>query len=120
MAPWPVDGAPTEKSTEPPIGWPSDEITRQLSTWVPWRSRAVHRLPLGQQPERRCRFGFLPMPCTGAGRDLDPAMDALLALLHCREIECPPGLEVVRNDPQEHELVVIGFRQITARPGNLG
>ena len=30
-----VLGAPMENSTEPPTGWPSVEITRQLSTWVP-------------------------------------------------------------------------------------
>ncbi len=30
--------APTEKTMEPPIGWPSAEIARQLSVCVPWES----------------------------------------------------------------------------------
>ena len=30
--------SPTENTSEPPTGWPSAEITRQLSTWVPRRS----------------------------------------------------------------------------------
>src|SRR5262245_62456922 len=27
--------SPTENTSEPPTGWPSAEVTRQLSTWVP-------------------------------------------------------------------------------------
>src|SRR5262249_447397 len=33
-------GAPIENITAPPTGWPSAEITRKLSTWVPRRSAA--------------------------------------------------------------------------------
>ena len=32
-------GSPIENTSEPPTGWPSAEITRQLSTCVPRRRR---------------------------------------------------------------------------------
>jgi hypothetical protein len=47
-------------------------------------------------------------------RNLDPAMNALLAFLHDREIDGLAGLELVGEYAREHELVVIGIRQLAA------
>src|SRR5262245_2264691 len=53
-------------------------------------------------------------------RTLDPAMDALLAFLHDREVESLARLELLGKHASEHKLVVVGIGELAARPGDLG
>src|SRR5262249_9610965 len=189
-------GAPIENTSDPPTGWPSAEITRQLSTWLPREMpgrmlalTVVFSLPTGPSatgapsaPGSRCgprrrrtsgATGALNVSIKAAGgaaitapsagsarmsaacaraspaaasriksahpsaisdargrtshlreklqrrrrlgivargfarrRNLDPAMHALLALLHRRDIEHLARLEIARQEAAEHELVV--------------
>src|SRR5262245_32288935 len=76
------------------------------------RPSALRRQP---QPGRRL-FAVVRM---AARRDLDPAVHALLAFLHDREVDRLPGLEIVRERADEYELIVLAVGQLAGRPGNL-
>src|SRR5262249_31248644 len=52
--------------------------------------------------------------------DLDPAMHALLALLHDREIDGLAGLELLGERAYEHEFVIVRVGELTAGPRDLG
>src|SRR5262245_45907315 len=76
---------------------------------------------LGQEPQARRRFGTAFPLCAMLAvlRYLDPAMDALLALLHDWEIDRLAGLEFLGKHAREHELVIVRIGELPARPGKL-
>src|SRR5437667_3901614 len=61
---------------------------------------------LGQQLQRRSGLGIIAGRFS-RGRNLDPAMNTLLAFLHYREIERLSRFEIAGNESAEDELVVI-------------
>src|SRR5262249_37069791 len=199
-------GAPIENITAPPTGWPSAEITRKLSTWVPRRSaagagivtvsfsaaRAGSAMPSPSGPISRSASGDTgslkrsrsaagaagtTAPSAGSaftseawarasptcatsssssasaattnaagraatsqlrqelqcrrrlgiaarrlarGGNLDPAVHALLAFLHHREVQHLAGFEIAGDEAREHELVVTGVGQVAAAELHLG
>ena len=77
---------------------------------------ARRRSPLRQQLQPRRRLGASPCPpCSPAGGNLDPAVHALLAFLHDREIDRLAGFELVGERAREHELVVDRRRRACRR-----
>src|SRR3954467_8750068 len=75
--------------------------------------RAARRCsPLRQQLERRCRLRAFRL--RAGGGNLDPAVPALLAFLHHREIDRLAGFELVGERAREHELVVIAIGELAA------
>src|SRR2546423_5221474 len=58
--------------------------------------------------------------CRAARWNLNPASDALFAFLYDGEIDRRAGLQVVRYGSDKNEFVVIGVRQLAARPRDLG
>src|SRR5262245_2673754 len=78
--------------------------------------RRTSALRQQSQARRGLRAAFALCAMAPVLRDLDPAMDALLAFLHDREIDGLAGLELFREHAREHELVVVGVGQLAARP----
>src|SRR3954464_11491880 len=76
------------------------------------RGNARRCSPLRQQLERRCRLRAFSL--RAGGGNLDPAVHALLAFLHDREIDRLAGFELVGERAREHELVVIGVGELAA------
>src|SRR5689334_21740166 len=98
----------------------ADDESHAVSRTAMKTKRDTSALRQKPQARRRLRTTFALCAMIAVLRNLDPAMDALLAFLHDREIESLAGLELLGKHAREHELVVVGVGKLAARPGNLG
>ena len=86
------------------------------------RERSAHRrdlLSLRQKLQPRCRLRIVA-GSLAVSRNLDPAVHALFAFLHHREIQHLAGNQIVGEISLEHEFIIMRIRQFVARPRYLG
>jgi hypothetical protein len=72
------------------------------------------RLQLARQQPQGGRWLWIVCRRFSGSRYLDPAVHALLALLHDREVERLAGFEVASKEALKHELVIPGVWQLPA------